>query len=80
VVMSPSSIWGTSLYLNWDFEAEERVELMARPEGVKVLLLLHDGLAHDPDALASWAGEMRCVSGFFSWGSTCGTTLRKRLL
>jgi hypothetical protein len=24
--MSPSSIWGTSLSLNWDFEAEERVE------------------------------------------------------
>jgi hypothetical protein len=34
-------------------EVEERVELMARPEGIKVLLLLHDGLAHDPDALAS---------------------------
>jgi hypothetical protein len=27
--------------------------LMARPEEIKVLLLLHDGLAHDPDELAS---------------------------
>jgi hypothetical protein len=29
--------------------------LRAHPEEVKVLLLLHDGLAHDPDELASWA-------------------------
>ena len=27
--------------------------LMACPEEVKVLLLLHHGLAHDPDELAS---------------------------
>jgi hypothetical protein len=33
MVMSPSSIWGTSLSLNWDFEAEERVE---RREGDQV--------------------------------------------
>ena len=46
--------------------------LMARPEEVKVLLLLHDGTAHDPDALASWAQEARCIPGFFFWGIYLG--------
>jgi hypothetical protein len=39
--------------------------LMARPEEVEVLLLLHDGLAHDPAELARWAREARCIPGFF---------------
>jgi hypothetical protein len=46
--------------------------LMARPEEVKVLLLLHNGLAHDPDELASWAQQARCIPGFFSWGIYLG--------
>jgi hypothetical protein len=45
--------------------------LMARPEEVKVLLLLHDGAAHDPDKLASWAQQARCP-GFFFWGIYLG--------
>ena len=45
---------------------------MARPEGVKSLLLLHDGLAHDADALASGARQMRCLSGFFFRGIYLG--------
>ena len=47
--------------------------LMARPEEIKVLLLLHDGLAHDPDPLASWAREARCLPGFFFWGIYLGS-------
>jgi hypothetical protein len=31
--------------------------LIACSEEVKVLLLLHDGLAHDPDELASWVRQ-----------------------
>ena len=34
VVVSPSSIWGTSLSLHWDFEAEERVEGRKGDQGV----------------------------------------------
>jgi hypothetical protein len=46
--------------------------LMARPEEVKVLLLLYDGLAHDPVELASWAREARCLPGLFFWGIYLG--------
>ncbi len=46
--------------------------LMARPEELKVLLLLHDGLAHDPDELRSWAREARCIPGFLFWGVYLG--------
>jgi hypothetical protein len=46
--------------------------LMARPEEVKVLLLLHDGLAHDPAELTSWAREAWCIPGFFFWGIYLG--------
>ena len=46
--------------------------LMARPEEVKVLLLLHDGAAHDPDKLALWAREVRCIPDFFFWGIYLG--------
>jgi hypothetical protein len=46
--------------------------LMTRPEEVKVLLLLHDGLAHDPGELASWARQARCLPGCFFWGIYLG--------
>jgi hypothetical protein len=46
--------------------------LMARPEEVKVLLLLHDGLAHDPVELASRAQEVWYLPSFFFWGIYLG--------
>lgn len=46
--------------------------LMARPEKAEVLLLLHDGLAHDPDELAAWAREAQCISDFFFCGIYLG--------
>ncbi len=46
--------------------------LMARPEEVKVLLLLHDGLAHDPQELASWVREAWCIPGSFFWSIYLG--------
>jgi hypothetical protein len=38
---------------------------MARPEEVKVLLLLHDELAHGCAELASWTREAQCMPSFF---------------
>jgi len=45
---------------------------MACPEEVKVLLLLHDGLAHDRAGPASWARKARCIPGFFFQGVYLG--------
>jgi hypothetical protein len=50
--------------------------LMARPEEVRVLLL-HDGLAHDPDELAAWAREAQCIPDFFFWGLYLGSNLQE---
>jgi hypothetical protein len=50
--------------------------LVARPEEVKVLLLLHGGLAYDPDELALWALRARCIPGFF-WGIYLGNNSQK---
>jgi hypothetical protein len=53
--------------------------VMACPEEVKVLLLLHDGAAHDPTELASWVREARASPAFCSGASTWETIPRKRL-
>jgi hypothetical protein len=60
---------------HYSFRQEQRTPdtpNLARPEEVKVLLLLHDGLAHDPAELASRAREARCIPGFFFRGIYLG--------